>query len=82
MTAHRLPDIGDIVLLPRAHVYMGTEDLRMRVQELGDGHTPVHPSLEWVTVAGQVLNPDGSPRGYRSALVRLAALYMPTDDDE
>jgi hypothetical protein len=76
----QLPGVGDIVFLERAHIYMGADDLRLRVQEIGDGKNPPHPQAEWVHVSGQALNDDGSNRGYRSALVRLAALYLPTLD--
>ncbi len=70
-----LPRPGAVILIKRSDHYLGTEDLVMRVKQIGDGkHVP--DALEWVTVEGTALNHDGSDRGFRSALVRMESLHM------
>lgn len=76
----KLPSEGDIVHLRREHIFNASEDLILRVREIGDGDgRPPPRGVEWVHVAGDALNPDLSFCGIRSATVRLVALYMPTE---
>jgi hypothetical protein len=69
----RLPTLGTIVTIPAASVYLGDRDLTLRLSKVGNGD-PVHPRQEWVTIEGKALNPDGTDRGFRSALVSVDAL--------